>query len=73
MGSSDGTIASIDLAKPYMESKDPLKHIVRRVAAHEEGVAIMKFSSTSDIILTAGNHCNEVSDSEERSDELGMW
>ncbi|GMH79149.1 hypothetical protein TL16_g08051 [Triparma laevis f. inornata] len=59
VGSSDGTIASIDLAKPYMESKDPLKHIVRRVAAHEEGVAIMKFSSTSDIILTAGNHCNE--------------
>jgi WD40 repeat protein len=59
IASKDGTIAVLNLAKAYMENKDPAKFIVRRLSAHVEGVALMKFSAEKHIVLTAGLHRND--------------
>ena len=54
VGSHDGTVALMDLSKPYMEVDQPEKFITRRITAHEGGVKLIEFSPIFDAIFTAG-------------------
>ena len=54
-GSVDGSIICLDLQEPFFISIDAEQFIVRKVNAHEQGVKLLGFSESYDLIFTVGN------------------